>query len=506
MGFRRIGARALAATLLAVAAGASSAHGAPGPGPGADRAAPRIVNPDAAGGVPYQAGLVPTGSDGGVALPLHVFCGGTIRDATHVITAAHCVAGQGARDISVVAGVVSRATASGAQTRSVTGISAHPLYGVVAGHDLAILTLNAPLVLGPNVAALPVAAPGDADVGRRALVSGWGTSDPRAGAAGQPDELRWSAVDVYDPARCDDYGTVFAAGQMLCAGRTDGVVTTDACQGDSGGPLARVAATAGAAATPADADALLGIVSFGHGCGDPGYPGVYTRLSDSDNYARATAADPPARAEPTAAPVISGAASLGGTLSCSPGGWSDPRAQIAFRWLSGKLDAQGRPQDVRVDGSGPTLELTEAFAGRIVACIAQAGNAGGVREQQARPVGPIAAVGTSARTPLAAQGSSLVSLQRPTAAIAHRDCTGRRCRLTIVTTAAGRGATNARVTLQRIGSRRTTVIAAKRLTSRIFSVVTGRLARGRYRVMVTPANAGGLAGTPVSVVLTVGSR
>ena len=502
MVFRRTGARALAATLLAVLAGASAAHGA-GPAPGFDRAGPRIVNADAAGPVPYQVALVPTESDGSVRWPLRVFCGGTVRDATHVITAAHCVVGQGARDVSIVAGAVSRTAAAGAQSRSVTAISAHPLYGVVAGHDLAILTLNAPLVLGPNVVALPPAAPGDPEVGGRAFVSGWGTTDPGAGAGGQPDELRWSAVDVYDPGRCASYGVAFAADQMLCAGRTTGAATTDACQGDSGGPLARVAATAGASATPAGADALLGIVSFGRGCGDPGYPGVYTRLSDSDNYARATAAAPPARAEPIAAPVIAGPAALGGTLSCSPGGWSDPHAQIAFRWLSGKLDAQGRAQDVRVEGWGPTLALTEVFAGRVVACVAQAGNAGGVREQQARPVGPIAAADTSARTPLTAQGSSIVNLRRPTASITHRGCSGRRCRLTILTTDPGRGATKARVTLQRLGSRDAKVIAPKRLTSRIFSIVTGRLARGRYRFTVTATSAGGLAGTPVSVVLTV---
>lgn len=46
----------------------------------------------------------------------------------------------------------------------------------------------------------------------------------------------------------------------------------DACAGDSGGPLIDAANGSSTAAT------LVGIVSWGVGCGRPGYPGVYTRL------------------------------------------------------------------------------------------------------------------------------------------------------------------------------------------------------------------------------------
>ncbi|NBM14157.1 trypsin-like serine protease [Streptomyces sp. GC420] len=200
------------------------------------------------------------------------FCGGAVIAPTKVLTAAHCLAPEVlgspvalVPDLRVIAGRENLRTGTGVET-PVSSVRVNPAYdaGTNAG-DYAVITLAQPLPAGY---VLPVAGRGDAAYrpGTPAQVFGWGDT---TGAGHYASVLHAAQVHVLDDQACEraypggPYGR-YQADSMVCAGEAAG--GRDACQGDSGGPL-----VAGGR--------LVGLVSWGSGCGVPGSPGVYTRAS-----------------------------------------------------------------------------------------------------------------------------------------------------------------------------------------------------------------------------------
>ncbi|MFJ3234513.1 serine protease [Streptomyces sp. NPDC086787] len=200
------------------------------------------------------------------------FCGGVAIGRTTVLTAAHCVGDEAlgsppsrARDLKVIAGRTDLLSGEGKEI-PVKEARINPRYNPVDNSgDFAVLTLAEPL---PQSSVIALAAEGDAAYvpGASALVSGWGDV---TGSGAYTVRLHAAQVNVLADALCeqaypDGVDGAYRPDSMLCAGEAQG--GPDACQGDSGGPLV------------ADGR-LIGLVSWGDGCGRPGSPGVYTRVS-----------------------------------------------------------------------------------------------------------------------------------------------------------------------------------------------------------------------------------
>ncbi|MER5292685.1 serine protease [Streptomyces pharetrae] len=202
------------------------------------------------------------------------FCGGVAVGPTTVLTAAHCLAEDvlgsppdQVPDLKVIAGRTDLRSDQG-QEVAVRESWVNPGYDDVSNSgDFAVLTLAGPLPFNAVVAMAGAGDPAYA-VGTGATVYGWGDA---SGLGGYADGLRAASVQVLPDALCERAypaggDSSYVAEAMVCAGRRQG--GRDACQGDSGGPLVAQGR-------------LIGLVSWGSGCGRPGSPGVYTRISDA---------------------------------------------------------------------------------------------------------------------------------------------------------------------------------------------------------------------------------
>jgi secreted trypsin-like serine protease len=256
------------------------------------------------------------------------FCGGVILDATHVATAAHCLFSERGRhtppaEIEVLAGSTYLEPTDPASVRDpVVAATADPAYNPAASdYDVGVLQLARPLWSGSTPALdgdSPIApltldtaqteartaaaqsaaasATQAATAPAQVLVSGWGDLNPQPGGSpSYPLRLHKTRVPLVATALCEEaYAAIEQpiTPRMMCAGGEpgEGQGHADSCYGDSGGPLV---APGGAGAPAPAGDVLLGLVDFGNGCGQAGYPGVYVRVADPA-VARFLGAAPPA--------------------------------------------------------------------------------------------------------------------------------------------------------------------------------------------------------------------
>jgi trypsin len=276
----------IARSVVALAASAVIASVLTAPMAQAAESSPRVVN-----------GRDPV--DAEVPSLVHVYvaganCSGTLVDARHVITAAHCIvtsAGATVSPRSMTVGWSPNGRTSGFIRSNVIAAVAHPEYShVTYVNDIAVLTLAQSLPGAPAMKLTTTEGSTSAlSPGTAVRAAGFGYTSASGPLSNRalvadltviPDDVCGSENIPYTVSGVTFYGLAIDTSTAVCAigVKTGTDLLIDTCQGDSGGPLFTGAI---------GRERLVGLVSVGIGCAgfegsDPlaiKTPGAYTRIA-----------------------------------------------------------------------------------------------------------------------------------------------------------------------------------------------------------------------------------
>ena len=356
---RLVRSLALAALVGGVSAGAASP-------------APRVV-----GGTAVQVQSAPwavfvTFVSGDMRLQ----CTGSVIDASHVLTAAHCLydeAGALAQPsaVSIAAGISNYAAPASTdleQDRPVASFRVHPGYAFLdtgLPDDVAVLTLAAPLDLsGPAVQAVALPAPNTPfPAGAAVSIAGFGQQISTADPSGQLESM---TATVDPQSQCGEYTQLeliqFNNAVLLCLTSP----TSTFCNGDSGSgivttggtPVLIAVADAGTAGCPVGTHGISAYV---------GAPEILSFIQGNDQ--------PPTAPRPSglttsyrltwAQPLV-----VGDILTCTTKGWPEP-VTIVYSFLN---TATG---EVLQTGPGGSYLLPANAVGSQIVCELAVTDSGG---------------------------------------------------------------------------------------------------------------------------------
>ncbi|CAG5123549.1 unnamed protein product, partial [Candidula unifasciata] len=224
---------------------------------------------------PWMVALVEVG---------YLACGGSIINARIILTAAHCFSGE-SNDPSRWQAVAGKHYLLSVEPQQISvkinKIIVHEDYNnITQDNDIALLELAEALTFSTYIQ--PICIPDTTKgvrVGKVCLLAGWGKTE----GTGDSSVLNQVLLPIISDENCssrDWYWTQFIPQKTFCAGYEAG--GSDACKGDSGGPLV---------CKRNNKWFVQGISSWGYGCAEYRWPGIYTNVSMHIDWITTTVAE-----------------------------------------------------------------------------------------------------------------------------------------------------------------------------------------------------------------------